>query len=517
MLWLPGSKRLALVGGKTLLPRFRHYDHLEDLPPDVWAFEAGSGEWRLLHEPSKGKEGVLKRKDESFASAMAAGDGDVLLGLSNYFAQKNRSGGLRNSATWLMKLGGTPDAASAAKAGAPAASRTYHSIVPEYNPDAYDAAPRGDPKATAAWFAKLQPNTWTRVPDSPRTAGESAWGTATYDPKRDCFYWSSGGHCADNSNAVHVYHPSINRWHIPFRAGCFQRGIDFDGRPAWGGHVYLGYCYDPASERLVLVGRTVGRSWAAYDPEVGDWVGAGLCPPIAADSKAVRLCGTSRGTVLAQGSFALLDPKTWTWKKMPVNGKLGLVGKCDQGTLVWDSKRDVLYMTNAAKVGRQIWRYDMKTGAAELLKPKGADTIAAEKGFVQRARESVYIPELDLVLFNNFEGGNGNQAGRQIAYDPAKNRWVLLGVSRGIDKKSKKNPILWLGSQASSNIVYDSKRKLVWGFCQYRKTFVLKLDRKTLTTSEKAGNASVPAAKPGEEKVPKPRKRSKKSRKKNDK
>jgi hypothetical protein len=515
MFWLPSSKRLAMVGGKTILPRFRHYDYLQNLPLDAWVFEAGAAEWRLIHSTPKGQESVFKRKDESLASAMAAGEGDVLLGLSNYHAQKTRSGGLRNSATWLMKLGGTPQAAESGGAGALPGSRVYHSVVPEYNPDAFDAAPRGDPKATAAWLAKLRPNTWTPVPASPRSAGESSWGTATYDPKRDCVYFSSGGHCADNSNAVHVYHPAINRWHIPFRAGCFQRGIDFDGRASWGGHVYLGYCYDPASSRLVLVGRTVGRSWAAYDPEVGDWVKAGLCPPIGGDVKGVRLCGTSRGAVLAQGSFALLDPNTWTWKKLPVGGKLATTAKCDQGVLVWDSKRDVLYMSNAGNGVRQLWRYDMKTGAAELLKPGGSDTIARDKTFVGRARESVYIPELDLVLFNNFEGGNQNAAGRQIAYDPAKNRWVLLGVSRPASKKAKKNPILWLGAQSSSTIVYDSKRKLVWGFCQYRKTFVLKLDPETLTVSEKAGGPAAAASDPGGKKASRPAKRSKKRGKKN--
>ncbi|MCX7590899.1 MAG: kelch motif-containing protein, partial [Kiritimatiellae bacterium] len=84
----------------------------------------------------------------------------------------------------------------AGEGGMSGGSRIYRTIVPAYDPCWYDAAPRGDPLATAEWLAKLEPNTWTEVPRQPAPAPERDWGTAVFDPDRDQIYRWTGGHCA---------------------------------------------------------------------------------------------------------------------------------------------------------------------------------------------------------------------------------------------------------------------------------------------------------------------------------
>jgi hypothetical protein len=114
----------------------------------------------------------------------------------------------------------------------------------------------------------------------------------------------------------------------------------------------------------------------------------------------------------------------------------------------------------------------MKSGSVEQLDPAGAKTIGSAIGAV---REVVYLPKLDLLLYNGFIGDE-----RQIAYDPAKNRWVTLKLSRAGCKNKQ------LLGGVGAGYVYDSRRDLVWAIGEYNENFVLKIDPATLDASEEA-------------------------------
>jgi len=92
-------------------------------------------------------------------------------------------------------------------------------------------------------------------------------------------------------------------------------------------------------------------------------------------------------------------------------------------------------------------------------------------GMKARCRESVYVPALDLILYNKII------AGRQLAFDPAKLRWITVATR-------PPQPVGGVGA----GLMYDPKRKLVWCMCGRRELFVLRLESESLAISEEAGN-----------------------------
>ena len=64
---------------------------------------------------------------------------------------------------------------------------------------------------------------------------------------------------------------------------------------------------------------------------------------------------------------------------------------------------------------------------------------------------------------------------KKIAYDPVRNGFVLLSIPK--DKV--------MSRQATSNLVYDSRRDLVWSLCGGQKIRVLRIDPKTLKITRK--------------------------------
>jgi len=469
LVYLSKSKRLALVGGERPNKKFSYYSTYTSLPSEVWTFEPSANQWQLLFREENTEES--SRNHIPLSSPLAVSDQDVMLGL---FTEKRDSRGQGNwnycSRTKLFQISDKIDPALTAEYGVEAGSRTYLSVVDAYNPCWYDAAPRGDRKKTVAWYQAMKPNTWLAPPKAPRVCPPSEWGTAVYDPQRDALYLWSGGHQSDCSNIVHIFHPSINRWSIPhIPGGAYQKkGRTFNNRPPAGNHTYLTYTYDPHSERMVA-GTSGGI--AVYNPDRRDWEYMGPAP-ITFRSYYSKLCGTSRGVVVwTNGYLGLFDAKERLWKDLPASGaKLPGYFHGDKNILVWDSKRDVVYcmaMTNYKTANGQIWQYDLTTGEVTALNPKNQQPIGAS---MLGIREAVYIPKLDLVLFNNFLDD------QQIAFDPKSNSFVLLDIA----------PAGRMGNQANSNLIYDSQRDLLWGLCGGNEVRVLKIDPEALRISTNA-------------------------------
>ena len=350
-------------------------------------------------------------------------------------------------------------------------TRAYRTIVPGYNPCWYDAAPRGDPQVVDEWLAEVEPNVWTTVPPAPAQAPEREWGTAILDPDRDQIYRWSGGHQADPSNIVSTYHPQLNRWSIPYVAEIMlassRKGMSFNGRPDCANHTYLHYAYDTVSRHLVCI--AMGGT-GLYNPDRREFA-CNFAHPFNRQIYETCTVSTPQGVVAwVRGWFGILDVKAREWKKLPVAGKLP-APQCDGSAICYDSKRDALWLTTFLgyqKPSGQIWRYSLKTGAVEAFTPANQDAIGKAKGFNSEIRESVYVPKADIVLYNNFVNG------REVAYDPQKNRWVVLNIARKLER---------LGT-VSDTLVYDAKRELVWNLNAYKLLYVLRLDPGKLVLSD---------------------------------
>jgi hypothetical protein len=452
MLYLPGAKKLALVGGATYVPRFIYFRRTARPLADVWTFDVKAGEWSLVFD-GKFKEGAAR---PALTCRLATGDGDVILGLSS----AGRYATQWDGTTWLMRVGGSRDAAAAGKLGVEPGKRTYFTVVPQYDPCWYDAAPPPDPKAAETWLAKLKPNTWTAVPRAPRPAPKRSWGTAVFDPGRDQFYHWTGGHQADPSSIVSTYHPGVHRWSIPYVAEYAGKGFGFNGRPDCMNHTYLNYAYDSVSKKLIC---TASGGTGVYDPDRREFVRR-VEQPFFQHPYYTKLVGTPRGVICwTRGWLGILDVRRWKWTKLAVKGKFPRSVHGDENAITYDSKRDCLWLMAAdgyQKMNGQVWRYDLKNAEVRKMDPAGAEAV----GKKVRPREAVYLPALDLVVYNGFADN------RQAAYDPARNRWVTLGI-----RKNHKT----LGG-VEIGLMHDPKRDLVWAMDGGQRMFVLKIEPKAL-------------------------------------
>lgn len=338
-------------------------------------------------------------------------------------------------------------------------SRFYRTVVPAYDPTWFDGAPRGDAAATSRWLVELIPNTWTKVPVPDRPAVERDWGTARYDPDRDQIYRWTGGHQADPSNAMTTYHPALNRYSIGYVPEIYGKGMSFNGRPDCLNHTYLNWDYDPVSRCVVCV--TMGGT-GVYNPDRQDW-DFSIAQPFNHHIYLTCTVSTPRGVIVwTPGFFGVMDVAKRQWTKLPVTGTLPR-SQTDGSALTYDGKRDCVWFfshTDYQKPSGQVWQYDLKTGIVKATDPAGRAPFAARKGLTE-IRECAYLPTADLVLLNNFSNG------KEVAYDPAANRWVLLPIRQNQER---------LGS-VSDTLVYDSRRDLVWNLNSYKAIYVLKLDR----------------------------------------
>lgn len=494
MYWLPETKQIALLSGDTYLTRMVYQRFTQPLSPDVWIFDPAKGAWTMAVLP--GSEVLEKSKDGQpwfiVNNRVVMTQFGVLLCPA---VGGNTYHDFMTSSTWMLKL----DAAAAKpeltqKHGAPGDLRLYRGeCVAAYNPQWYDAAPQADPAEVDAFLAALPANQWVEVPQAPRPCPERSWGTSLYDPDRDQIYFWTGGHCADPADIVHHYHPGLNRWSIPYVAGGSSYGIQLTGRPDCQNHTYKNYAYDFVTKKMVAASRA-GTS--VYDPDRREWTGFAAGQPFPYNPYSSKIVGTPDGIVCWAGGcndgpkngihFARFDAKALTWTPLVVKGG-GVPPDVhgDEGGLTWDPKRKVIYINAAAgyeKPNGRVHRYDPATQELTVLDPKNRAEIGDK---FHRYRETVYLPDADLVLF-----GMGFVDGRQVAYDPAGNRWVLTNIARQsrtakFDAAKKQ----WSFDPPKNNDkvgsitfspVLDTRRNVLWAPSDYKVMFVMKLDPKTL-------------------------------------
>ncbi|MCG3180249.1 MAG: hypothetical protein BIFFINMI_02607 [Phycisphaerae bacterium] len=467
---LPKAGRLALVGGVTLNHKFIYFSGLyQAMPADVWTYDVKGDAWSLLVPPT-GEVGFAMPQDSSMS---AVGPDDTIVSLS-------RPGGWPrhwDGGTWAVKLDASKvDAEAEAKFGCPPASKTSRAVTYDqakdnlvYDPAWYDQAEPGDPAAVKAWADKLPANTWVVVPSAPRQAPQSEWGTAIFDAGRDRIYYWTGGHMSDPSNAFHTYYPAVNRWSIPYVAEIpLAKGSTFQSRPDCKNHTYLNYTLDPVTK--LVVAATYGGT-GIYDPDTGRWTML-TDMPFKASHYTMNLFGTPRGVLVwAEGFIGTFDAAARKYTPAKVGGQMpGYIG-ADRSGACWDSKRNVMWMFTAksfTEASGQVWKLDIDKWQAEPMNPANMETVGKSTLY---ARENTYLPKADLVLTKGFYGRG--QTARQIAWDPAGNRWVLTNIRLAVERIA--GPVA---------MVYDPIRDLLWCMAGSRQVYVLRVDPKTLELSD---------------------------------
>jgi hypothetical protein len=485
VVWDAKTKLYLLFGG----------DHLDYISNDTWVFDPAKKKWFQRHPAGA----PAPRGNHKL---VATGDGKVKLNAGyRYSSSTDYCGGQYfniGDGQWTYDV--EKNVWTGGGKLAPPTSREYR--TGKFHPDFYL---QGAKPSAAAWETKLKAlpaNEWTAANPPYRPRLNRDWGTARIDPDRDMILRWSGGHSAHGGTDVPHYHFGTNRWEMPipveFPLDClysnttYPGGYNLNKRPWMTGHTYNNYAYDPPSRKMVKAGRP--RHHYIYDPDVGDWVGRGKKPR----GMCYRSCFyTLSLTATPQGAFCwganaqvhLFDHKANVWKPLKLSGDKLPGAAVDNSTLVYDSKRGRVLIIRKS-YGRknpyngQVYAVDPKTGVVKALAPKNMSAAVRIAGLDR----GCYDAANDLFLVATVLRGGG-EVSPTPAYDCAGNRWVELNLKYKTRKRGKRVYRNFPHGH-SAGVMFDPKRKLIWGTDTNSQVYVLKLDAK------KAGMKELKAPEP---------------------
>lgn len=456
-------------------------DHLDYLTNDTWVFDMAKRKWMQRHPSSA----PAPRANHQLK---ATGDGKVTLtGGYTYSSSTDYCGGQYKDVAdgeWVYDIAANTWTGSGK--AEPPASRTYR--TGPYHPDFFLREPKPDPTEVAARLKDMPANKWVplKPPHIPRL--DRCWGTAVLDPSRDIILVWSGGHSSHCGTDVLHYHLSTNRWELPYPVEfplgqtysntSYPAGFNFNLRPWVTGHTYQSYGVDPFTRLMVFTGQK--RHQYFYDPDVADWVGRGPKPKEMDYNDCfytLTLVPTPLGLLCWNHSGLILrfEPEARVWTELKLEGKLP-GSSVDFSTAVYDSKRDRLLFFRTGygqKYDGQVHALGLKDPAVSALSPPNA---AAATGFaIDRA---VYEPASDLVVFGALMPADAAGFQRTPAYDCAGNRWLSLKIAYEVEKRDRKVlPLTPRGPGHSCGVMYDAKRKLIWGVDTYHcQPYALRLE-----------------------------------------
>jgi predicted RNA-binding protein len=367
----------------------------------------------------------------------------------------------------------------------PADSRVYR--TGPFHPDHYFTGHKPDAAKFASWLKKLPANEWvpTNPPHLPRLNGD--WGTARIDPSRDMILRWSGGHSAHGGTDVLHFHFSTNRWELPFPVEfplgqlysntSYPNGFNFNSRPWMTGHTYQNYAYDPPSKTMVKAGRP--RHFYIYDPDVGDWIGRGRKPAAMQYNSCfytLTLTATPKGIVCwdKNGKVHRYVHNKAKWVPLELTGDKLPGAYVDNSTIAYDSKRDRVLIVNTLGYGKpfdgQVWSIDLKTNKVTGLSPQGQD----QAGRFANIDKCCYDAEHDLLLLGTYLKDVGDHTPTP-AYDCAKNEWVTLDLKYTTGQRYG-NTTRAFPHRRSDGLMFDARRKLIWGTDMNSQVYVLRLD-----------------------------------------
>lgn len=454
-------------------------DHLDYLTNDTWTFDPAKRRWSQRHPPIAPPPRANHQLD-------AVGDGTLrLTGGYTYTSNTDYVGGQYvdlDDGTWIYNIAQNKWSGSEPVA---AHSRIYR--TGPFHPEFYLRGPEPNAAEFEAWLSDIPVNKWTPTnpPHLPRLNRD--WGTARSDPHRDMILRWSGGHSAHGGSDVLHYHFSTNRWELPFPVEfplgqlysntSYPNGFNFNLRPWMTGHTYQNYDYDPPSRKMIKAGRP--RHHYIYDPDVGDWTGRGTKPPAMQYNSCfytLTLTATPGGVVCwdKDGRVHRYDHTSNTWIEFKLSGDRLPGAYVDNSSIAYDSKRDRVLMVNTLGYGKsfdgQVWSLDLKTGTVTGLSPQGRE-FARRFGNVDKC---CYDAVNDLLVLGTYLKDAGDHTPTP-AYDGTNNRWVTLDIGYTTGERSG-NTTRAFPHRRSDGLMFDSKRKLIWGTDTNSQVYVLRLD-----------------------------------------
>jgi hypothetical protein len=459
---LPKSKRLLLIGGKGYTSSTSYLASLyQPLTFEMWTYDVAGKMWSLVTRV----EEDAPPQPAVHPTLCAADDEDRLLLVT-------RQGRFQaTTSTWVCQADASRvDEPGTAKFGVAPGTVEYR--TGSYDPDWYHQdVPPVDEKATAAVLENLPANQWMALecPKWPQNRMGGGWSTVALDTDHDQILHLGGGHSSYFGNDVAHYDIATGRWSISYRPQfALDYNYDLSGPGPyafnlgpWGNHNYHAYGYDATCGRLVYM----REGTHLYNPVSRSWsVDEKFATPFEVSKYTTYVCPTPRGMAaltrtsrsnFVMGLYLLKEGKQWV--QLPTSGDPLPLTETDGSTITYDSVRDQLIMTTTksgqeAKSCGQVWTYRFDTGHVRAMNPAGMDAIQAARF----AREAVYLPRLDLVMFGYHLG----QPTVTPFYDAANNRWLTAEMP-GSEFYARNTP--GIGVSVDLGLAYDSKRDLVWG------------------------------------------------------
>lgn len=466
-------------------------DHLDYLTNDTWVFDPRQQRWLQRHP-----QGAPPPRANHRLQAM--GDGTVsLTGGYTYSSSTDYVGGQYvdlDDGVWTYDIEENTWSGGQLE---PPDSRVYRSGP--FHPNFYFRGPEPNATEFERWLSEIPVNKWvpTNPPHRPRLNRD--WGTARIDPHRDMILRWSGGHSAHGGTDVLHYHFTTNRWELPipveFPLGqlysntSYPNGFNFNLRPWMTGHTYQNYDYDPPSRKMIKAGRP--RHHYIYDPDVGDWTGRGIKPQAMQYNSCfytLTLTATPSGVVCwdRNGRIHQYRHTSNEWLEIEFTGDQLPGAYVDNSSIAYDSQRDRVLMVNTLGYGKpfdgRVWSLDLKTRTVHALSPQGRE-LAGRFGSIDKC---CYDATHDLLLIGTYLTDSGDHTPTP-AYDCARDRWVTLDIDYSTGQRSG-NTTRAFPHRRSDGLMYDPRRKLIWGTDTNSQVYVLRLDRTAMTDNVGDGN-----------------------------
>jgi galactose oxidase-like protein len=376
--------------------------------------------------------------------------------------------------------------------------------------------PRADGPKQEERLRNLPVNKWTLLADPGRSAPVRTWGSATFDTDRSQILYWGGEHCGYEGNDVDAYDVSTHTWlgkestpESPERNwnhGVRLAGVTFQGKP-WTVHGRRIYSYDPVSQKMIMTrpirltsgydpeglrlfptrlvaeyqgsrdalvsspSSTVKDATWTYDPTTGQWELLGEAP-VGVDTlvstrhgvMGININWPSRlndaGYLLPWSpsqppedkAIYLLDVSRKRWQRLS-QGQPSPQNLYEMTSLAYDSKRDQVILHGAGQRREELWTFDVASHQWKNMQPTVLDSQGTPPPVC--AREAVYIPEEDVVLF--FGSPSGDHGLPAVwTYAVGENGWRRVTIPWGTSTQEV------AASNQNRAMIYDPARGLVF-------------------------------------------------------
>jgi len=444
--WLPGAKKIVVAGGYSRTP----------LAQEIWTYDTAANAWTPL---MKGAGPSVNAREFQVG---AVAEGDVLV-----CQEKNT--------VWAAKVDPAKPAAGAEDASAAPFSGSY--VWNTISPEIWEKAAVPDPAAAKKFLDDLPANQWTAFRFPKYAPGATnRWGTSAYDTDRHQFLLWGGGHATSHEDDVAHFSVLGGFWTIGYHPDDPIENVyaeqptplSFHDRRHVPIHAYKAYAYDQTAGKMFYFDR-------AYNPLVREWEPAPFPGLDHRGPMNSHIKATPAGAVVYsdKGLFRF-DAKEGKWNKLPWNGPKATGAWCDGPCMVYDSKRNCLWMAYE----KEIFKYDFASGTAEKLAPAKPKAL----GQWLLPFEAVYLPDSDLIL-NMMLAVRPDGKASCYAWDPNDSKFYWLDVKfseNGKDPAFKANPF-----NHSDALAYDPELKLCFiNNSSGRRVWALRFDRKAANLEE---------------------------------